>query len=317
MEDQPRSSTGAMDAFLSLCFGLAVVVVCFGLAAVVLAFGCEHTVDFDKGKENGGAIIPGGALYASVVGTGKIDVSRTIEEVDSEEKALEAFFRAKDLLAKGDCCDRAMEARGNYAQAKVLFEKSMKFYIPDLQAMTLGRDPVHPSANWHFLRALHDYWGKASALSGRSTDVAKIEENAKDAWALAVIQEMTRGMSVEEKRRLTAGTFRAVKNELVSQMKRSERFTLLGESISTRIQTEVARGLPFTGKRHSEVVGDGESGTNMSKSYELRMDRIRKAHEQNEVQRMARVQSASHLSGYCFYMGDPANGSVSSVRVPN
>jgi hypothetical protein len=198
-----------------------------------------------------------------------------------------------------------------------LFEKSMRFYIPDLQAMTLGREPVHPSANWHFLRALHDYWGNASALSGRSTDVDRIEENAKDALALAVIQEMTRGMSVEEKRRLPAGTFRAVKNELVSQMKRSERFTLLDESVFTRIKTEMARGLPSTGKRHNEVVGDGTDGTNISRAYEQKMDRIRKVSEKNEVQRIARIQSASHLSGYCFFMGDPANGSVSSVRVQN
>lgn len=317
MVDQPRSSTGATDALLSLCIEWAVAVVCFVLVAVVFAFGCQHTIDFEKNRENGGVIIPSGALYSSVVGTGKIDVSRAIEEVDSEEKALEAFFKARDLLAKGDSCDGASEAKGNYAQARVLFEKSMKFYIPDLQAMTLGREPVHPSANWHFLRALHDYWGKASVLSGRCTEVDKIGENAKDAWALAVIEEMTRGMRREERRRFTAGTFRAVKSELVSQQKRSERFTVLDESVSKQIGTEAARGLPFVGKRQREVVGNGESGTNMSRSYELRMDRIRKTHEQSEAQRMAKIQSASHLSGYCLYMGDPANGSVCSVKAQN
>ncbi len=315
--DRPDSSTNIIGTFTSFCIESAVLVVCFGLAALVLVFGCVHTVDFDKERRSSGAISSSGALYASVVGTGTVDISKTIEEVDSEEVALEAFFKARDLLAKGDSCDRAPEARGNYAQARKLFEKSMRFYIPDLQAMTFGREPVHPSANWHFLRSLHDYWGKASVLSGRSTEVDKIEENAKDAWALAVIQEVTRGMSIDERRRLTASSFHTVKNGLVAQVKQSERFTLLDESVFARIKAEVAHGLPAAKKNHNEVVGDGAGGTNISRLYEQKMDRIRRASEKSEIQKMARIQSANHMSGYCFFMGDPANGSVCSVRVQN
>ncbi|MFA5189380.1 MAG: hypothetical protein WC740_01560 [Verrucomicrobiia bacterium] len=315
--DRLRSSAGAREAFSSLCYGLAAVVTCFVLVAVVFAFGCEHTVDFDKNKENGGAIIPSGALYASVVGTGMMDVSKPIEKVGSEEEALEAFFRARDLLAKGHRCSRVSDAKGNYAQAERLFEKSLRFFIPDLQAMVLGRNPVHRSANWHFLRALHDYWGTACALSGHSTNVDKIEENVKDAWALAVIQEMTKGMDEKERGRLIAGTFQSVKGGLVSQMERIERLSTLGKSASRQTKTEVALDFPFTEGRWDEVVEDKKGWMKMSRSYDLRMENIRKADEENEVQRKARMQMARNLHDLHLLVGDPANGRVYSVKAQN
>lgn len=284
--------------------------------------GCGEIIGVAKNKENREEMVRSGAHDASVFNAGMVDTSQPIEKVESEKQALEAFFKAKELLAKGHYSYYESEAKGNYAQAKVMFEKSIKFFIPDLQAMTFGKNPVHSSANWYFLRELHDCWGRACILSGHFSNVDKIEENAKDAWALAVIYEMNKNRSERERGEVAAQTFQMVKRGLVSRMPHSKRPLILDRSVSSKIKAEVTYDLPPIGQRHDGIIGAGKGGqdgrtSKLSRLFDSKTDRIRRDYEENKAQKLNGLKSARNLSEPHLFVGDPANGRAYSVRVQN
>jgi hypothetical protein len=281
----------------------------FALAAVVLFSGCERIVGFAKDQKSRESTATCNVQYASVPSSESLDVSQEIETVDSEERALKAFFRAKHLLVRGYFSPHELEARGHYAQAKVLLEKTIKFYIPDLQAMTFGRNPIHASANWHFLRALHDYWARTCVLSGHSTHVDDIEDNAQDAWALAVIQEIAKNSDEKDRARVIAETFQPVKRGLVSQLRHCEGIPFQSRPDSQKIPAEATRPSSQFGSK----TDDAEISA-ASKLLALEIERIRKSVEARQAQKLNDLKSTRHLTQPHLLAGDPASGKVYPVN---
>lgn len=289
--------------------GSRLLALSFGLAAVLLFSGCDGFSGFSKDQKSRESTVTSNAQYASLQDSESLDLSQEIETVDSEERALKAFFRARYLLFKAYFAPYELEARGHYAQARALFEKTIKFYIPDLQAMTFGRNPIHASANWYFFRALHDYWARTCVLSGRSTHVDDIEDNAQDAWALAVIQEIARNSDEKDRAKVIAETFRPVKRGLVSQLKYCEGTSSQSRPDSSKLRMEAPQASPpLDNKMNSAKISA------VYRLLDMEIERIRKSAEARQAQKLAGLKSARHLMQPHLLAGDPASGMVYPVK---
>ncbi|MBI5685685.1 MAG: hypothetical protein HZC54_11450 [Verrucomicrobia bacterium] len=200
-------------------YGLMVLL----LGLLVAGTGCDR--ELDQGRDENGAETAKGAHEVSyaAVAAGEVDVSSG-PEVATEENALKAYFKGKKLLSMAYFAKDEARARQYSAEAERWFEKSLRFYVPDIEAMVAGKSPVHASANWEFLKGLHEAWSDSIKLSGkRLTSKEYIDKNAKDAWALSVISRMIQNEVNEEKRReLIAGKFSEIREGLASSDKYAE-----------------------------------------------------------------------------------------------
>ncbi len=127
--------------------------------------------------------------YEGVEGEIRRDIDGPIE-VKNEESALNAFFRGNKRMS-----------HENYGEAEKLFEECLKFYIPDLDAVSLGKtNLVHKTANIDFLKGLHEKWAEVKREMGYSGTSGIIERNAKDAWALSLLIELTSDIKDDKQR---------------------------------------------------------------------------------------------------------------------
>ena len=163
-----------------------------------------------------------------------------VADATTEENALKTYFKGKELLSKAYFAKDEAKAKQYAAEAERCFERSLRFYAPDIEAMAAGKKPVHSSANWEFLKALHETWSKAIGLSGKRMAIKeRIDGNVKDAWALAVVSRMVQDESDEERRRkLIAEKFSEIRNALVSGDAYAERLAARKEAVGEKKQAK-------------------------------------------------------------------------------
>lgn len=189
-----------------------------GWAVLILlaaGMGCDHLVSFKSGEGDAEAGKGERAVSYAAAGTKEIDVSGN-PDTGTEEDALKAYFKGKQLLSAAYFAKDEARAKQYSAEAERWFEKSLRFFVPDIEAMMVGKKPTHPSANWEFLKGLHEAWSESIKLSGkRLASKEYVDRNVKDAWALSVISRMIESEPSEEKRReLIAGKFPEVREIL-------------------------------------------------------------------------------------------------------
>jgi hypothetical protein len=189
------------------------------LLVVLVSTGCDRLLKLRFGEddaEDKEHPVP----YNAAASEDEIDVSGNLE-ASTEENALKAYFKGKKLLSMAYFSKTQAQAKQYSAEAEKWFQRSLRFYVPDIEAMTVGKKPVHASANWEFLKGLHEAWSESITLSGkRLSSKEHIDRNAKDAWALSVISRMIQNEGNEaERRELIAGKFSEIREILGSNDK--------------------------------------------------------------------------------------------------
>ncbi|MCX6907394.1 MAG: hypothetical protein NTY01_05065 [Verrucomicrobia bacterium] len=225
-------------------FGLLALPV-LSLGVLLVATSCDRNPfykDADSESETTEHNIPYSAAAAKPV-----DVSR-VGEAPTEENALKSYFKGKKFLSMAYFAKDDAKAKQYGAEAERCFEKSLKFYVPDIRAMVAGKKPVHPSANWEFLKSLHESWSVSIGLCGKRLAAKEyIDGNAKDAWALSVISRMAPGEENEEKRRkLIDEKFAEIREGLGGGDKYAERLAAM-QSAAEKKQPQTVRTVAMAG----------------------------------------------------------------------
>ena len=163
----------------------------FVLAGLVFAaIGCNRSQSATNESNSSASSVSSKAVDTSDVG-----------DVTTEEDALKVYFNGKKLLSAAYFAKNESKAKRYAAEAERCFQKSLQFYVPDIESMASGKKPVHASANWEFLRGLHEAWSTSIGLSGKRLGAKdRIDGNAKDVWALSVISRMVQDEGSAEKR---------------------------------------------------------------------------------------------------------------------
>ncbi len=225
-----------------------------GLVVLMMGFllgwtGCDRAMQAER-DENGAEIKRDehGISYNATAAR-EMDVSGILE-APTEKNALKAYFKGKKFLSMAYFAKDEARAKQYSAEAERWFERSLRFYVPDIEAMVAGKKPVHASANWEFLKGLHEAWSESIKLSGkRLASKEYVDKNVKDAWALSVISRMIQDEQNEERRReLIAGKFPEVREILEGSDKYAAQVAAkkdaLGKKRAQAAQTVVSQGRP-------------------------------------------------------------------------
>lgn len=240
-ECRKRAKRGCRAAFWAR--GMIVV----GLGLGLLSTGCDrllrvYVVEKEEGKEHS-------VSYNAADSEDGIDVSGNLEAL-TEENALKAYFKGKKLLSMAYFAKTQAQAKQYSAEAEKWFQRGLRFYVPDIEAMTAGKKPIHASANWEFLKGLHEAWSESITLSGkRLASREHIDRNAKDAWALSVISRMIQNEGNEQERReLIAGKFSEIREILGSNDKYARQLMAKKEAADRNRSTAAASKKEQTSK---------------------------------------------------------------------
>jgi hypothetical protein len=224
-----------------------------GLSLGLLSTGCDrllrvYVVEKEDDKEHP-------VSYKAAASEDEIDVSGNLEAL-TEENALKAYFKGRKLLSMAYFAKTQAQAKQYSAEAEKWFQRSLRFYVPDIEAMTAGKKAIHASANWEFLKGLHEAWSESITLSGkRLVSKEYVDRNAKDAWALSVISRMIQNEGNEEERRdLIAGKFSEIREILGSNDKYARQLIAKKEAADKNRSTAAAMKKEQTSKPPPVVV---------------------------------------------------------------
>lgn len=225
-------------------FGLLALSV-LSLGTLLVATSCDRNPiykDADSESERTEHNIPYSAAASKPV-----DVSG-VGGAPTEANALKSYFQGKKFLSQAYFAKDDAKAKQYGAEAERCFERSLRFYVPDIEVMLAGKKPVHPSANWEFLKSLHESWSGSISLSGKRLAAKEyIDGNAKDAWALSVISRMAQGEENEEKRRnLIKEKFAEIREGLNGGDKYAERLASM-QSAAEKKQPQAVRTVAMAG----------------------------------------------------------------------
>lgn len=220
-----------------------------GLALLVGGTGCDRSGRDENGvetKEDKHEIAYDAAAPR------EIDVSG-ISDAPTEDNALKAYFKGKKLLSMAYFAKSEARSKQYSAEAERWFERSLRFYVPDIEAMVDGKKPVHGSANWEFLKGLHEAWSESIKLSEkRLASKEYVDKNAKDAWALSVISRMIQNEENEGKRRkLIEGKFPEIREILDGNDKYAAQLAAKKDALGKRRAQSTQGGSSKAGKEQS------------------------------------------------------------------
>lgn len=168
--------------------------------------------------------------------TDSITASLVADSLDNqpltEENALKAYFKGKQLLGAAYFAKNAALTKHYSTEAERCIERSLTFYIPDIKAMTRGEPSVHATATWEFIKGAHETWRDAMELSrGRMGIKERVEANIKDAWAFLILSQMV-GQKHEKSEccALTDDKFQSVRRRLDEDVTPAKQMPVLKHS---------------------------------------------------------------------------------------